>query len=276
MVSSVAEGVQKNLRFSTLGDAENSNIGKSILFLGMLMDQFNQSNDTIRVNYDLFEKIKEQSRYDYTVGAIIIQPSEGVQNLLKTKSLQAKFYDFRTGQNSSVGSVYLLPQGGFVVLDNNNFYYPIGKLVFSSNNIQIAIAYRTSYSNYIKDPLSSHSVKQLLREKFDAINRLCIDGALNGKSEGNGLRSFFNMANTSFEGFSLPNKLTEEGASSIESYNRSLELAYETYLNDPKYEKNKPILKNCYEAVRGTGMILATAAILNGHFTPMLVEGMEK
>ncbi len=276
LVTAIAEGVDKNLRFSILGNSENSNIGKSVLFLGMLMNQFSLSNDTLRVNYDLFEKIVEQSRFDFSIGAVIIKPSDGIQNASKTKVLSGTFYDYRSNQNSVINNVYLLPEGGYYVMDLNSIYYPIGKLIFANQNIQIGLAYRVSYSVAGKDRLAGHSVKRVLREKFEMISRVCIEGKMNDKSEGNGLRSFFNSANSSFDGFFLPTTIAADGTAGWELFNTSVEKAFSTYLKDPKYGTNPPSLRNCYEAIRATGMIVGTAAILNGHFTSMLVEGMEK
>jgi len=150
----------------------------------------------------------------------------------------------------------------------------LSELRFFTDTNAYVMAYQIEYDEPAKeDRLFEVSTKQLLTGQHDSIIDACINGI-----NGSGLSKFFTAATRDdlseqeqFMGFVVEPGITELSPLKRERFKQSILDEYAKY---EKYAKSRNNLLNdqntmtrrCEEAVRGVGMISATAAMLNGYW----------
>lgn len=278
----IADTVQHNMRFAALGTDDTTTMGRSVLATGGLLPwQAWESNDAARLPREFNDLLNQQTEFQYSMVAVLVNatpPDTGSDvKADHYKKFTAKVYDFFTGKETAARDVFILPKGQVLVWANGMFIYPITKLKFYQDTAAYAIAYKVGYDYEEGDDLIEDSVKTALMEKHNEILATCVNGF-----EGNGLLTYFDTANKSFEGFKLPPGMANEiGKEKIGLFYKSIDDAFSNYeaVANQKIPAHFPI-KNmrtiCDEAIRGVGQITSSAALVNGFWLAITADYLEK
>jgi hypothetical protein len=268
----VSKMVENNMRFAAGGKDDETTIGRTILAAGgMLPWTSYTSNDSARLPREFDDMLNQQSRFNYSMVAILIEAVKpDASSNVKTdhyKKFTASVYDFFTNKSSTARDVFLLPNGDVFVWAHGMFIYPITKIKFYAGTSAYVLAYKVDYDQGPRDDLFQDSLKASLTEKHDAIGDLCVSGF-----GGNGLQGFFDTANADFEGFKILSGIADEtGNEKLGAFYDSLKdqfTRYEKASNEriPKSYHIRSMTRVCEEAIRGMGQISSAAAMANGIF----------
>jgi hypothetical protein len=270
----ISESIRNNLKFRVQGD-EKTIVGKAVLFAGLFSSLDWDSNDSQRFPKDYLLSIKKQTDFGFSIKALLVTKPQVNMNDVSVKSLKAEIYDMSSGQKESIPEVFILPDAYTIAFDDKSFVYPMSPLRFVSDKLAYLFAVQIDYISDDNSLISGHGAKKVLQDLHLAVIDSCLDGSRSKDGVQNGLRNFFNDRNDTFKGFYIPPTIHLE-KEAFEKFKESITAGFDAYEKYGKFSENPPSRAHCAEAVRGVGLLVATAAIMQGFFTNELIEGLEK
>lgn len=270
----ISESIRNNLKFRVHGD-EKTILGKAVLFAGLFSSLDWDSNDSQRFPKDYLSSIKKQTDFGFSVKALLVSKPQVNQNDVTVKSLKAETYDMNSGQKESIPEVFVLPEAYTIAFDDKSFVYPFSQMKFVNDKLAYLFAVQIDYTSDDNSLVSGHGAKKVLQDLHLAVIDSCLDGRRSSDGVQNGLRGFFNDRNDNFKGFYIPPTIHLE-KEAFDRFKESISAGFDNYEKDVRYKEMPPSRAHCAEAVRGVGLLVATAAIMQGFFTAELIEGLEK
>jgi hypothetical protein len=270
----MAEAVEKNLRFGS-AQGDGTNMGRTVFAMGHFLQQTLGSNDANRFDREYIENLRSQTGFSVDIAAIILEMKTR-DDKTRVTHMESKIFDFRTGSASAGGQAFLLP-GGRVIMraPSRSFMLPFTKFNWLEDGLDnkkgYVLVYRIQYDVKEEDVLAGHSVKA----KFEAMHTQVVEQCLKGAN--NGLASFFNGQEDpkNFPGFEvLPGAASdrEKQIRFLESIKSNFDQYYRIKANTP----NPPTPQRCEDSVRGLGLLITSAAMINGFFLPEALDYLTK
>lgn len=271
----VADMVKSNLQFESLGDADRTTLGHTILYSSFLLPRQNfGSSDAGLLPSDYLRTLKNQNQFQFSLAAVLVTATQS-QADSKTKANYYKrftgtIFDIMLNKSRTARDVYLLPRGSVLVRVNDMFIVPLTQLRFLDDNNAYIIGIKIDYDYEVGDRLLEGSVKYVLNELHERVNSTCVAGF-----DGSGLGNYFSSSNDSFEGFYIPPGIsTESGKEKTTLFFESIDEEFSKYekkvhakMTGPYKEKTMKLV--CDQALRGVGQISSAAALLNGFWLPI-------
>ncbi|CAN5498672.1 hypothetical protein BH10BDE1_BH10BDE1_24040 [soil metagenome] len=263
----LAVAVEKNLKFTSLS-GNSATMGMPITSMGYFIDQQSYANDSTRMPKDFIENIRNQTNFRISLKAVILQMKTR-EDKSRITHFEGDLYDPNTDRTQRIPEAFVLPQGKIIVRPaSRNFVYPLTKIMFLSDEVAYAWAYHVEYDDKHDDVLAAHSVKATLEK----LNNSILDSCIRGNNDG--LASFFNsqVDQSTYPGFLVMSGI----AGDKEKQLRFLDSVKENFARFYAVPKNTATPERCENAVRGVGMIVSTAAMLNGYFLPEVLDYLVK
>lgn len=263
----LALGVEKNLRFGSIS-TDTTRIGLPILSMGYFVDQQSYGRDAGRTPKDFIETVRRQTNFRISVKAVILNLKTR-DDKTRVTHFEAELYDPNSDRSQRIPEAFVLPGGKLIVRPaTRNFVYPLTKVMFVSDQMAFAWAYSIEYDDKHDDILAAHSVKATLEK----INSSVLDACIRGDNDG--LASFFNSQEdpARFKGFLVMNGIAgakEKELSFFDSVRENFDRFYELRTDA---NGRGPTPERCENAILGVGMIVSTAALLNGYYLPEIVD----
>lgn len=262
----LALGVEKNLRFGSIA-TDTTRIGLPILSMGYFVGQQAYGRDGGRMPKDFIETVRRQTNFRIAVKAVILKLKTR-DDKTRVTHFEAELYDPGSNQSQKISEAFILPGGKLIVRPaSRTFVYPLAEVMFVSDEMAFAWAYSIEYDDK-EDSLASHSVKATLEK----INTSVLDACIRGDNDG--LASFFNSQEdpAKFKGFLVMKGIAgakEKELSFLDSVRENFNRFYELKTDG---SGRGPTPERCENARMGVGMIVATAALLNGYYLPEIVD----
>jgi hypothetical protein len=285
----VSSTVEHNILVGADASGESARIGRAALVLSFLLPYSKYSNDQRFVSDTFSRNVAAQTEFNYTFAFVELKKdTETVPDVARTFS--GSMTDMYSNRGSeSLRNIFLYldnvviarPQGGSLI-------YPLTGVRWISPDAGYYYVLRVNYPLAGRnDPLRTRSVKTVLEETYKDIMAACIEGTPGEVRARNGLIEFFNRNEpyTSatqppklFTGFKFSRSMPSETA--VDDLEDSIKEQYERYYEN-KFESGfrftpAPDRAACSEAVRGQGLLVSTAAALNGFFLPDIMKYIEK
>lgn len=277
-----AAALEKNVQFSNDQGAE-ARMGRTAAAMGYFLSQIQQSNDAGRFPREFNNTIRLQFDFRLSLVAVVLKFVGRSANDVRKTHMETSIVDIQTGREINGGESYLLPGGKVIVRGpNRNFIYPITRIAFladePSDTRGYVIAYRIDYDTKHEDLLASHSMKTALEK----LHKNALDTCLIGPSS-TGLSTYFNAQTAQsspeeYPGFDvLKGVIGDPGAQVAfqESIRKQFEL-FETYRNKNREPKLAPLAPTCEKALDNLGLVVTSAALLDGYFLPEALDYMSK
>ncbi len=266
----LAIAVEKNLKFTSVGDS--ATMGMPIMSMGYFIDQQSWANDSTRMPKDFIENIRNQTNFRLSMKAVILSLKTR-EDKSRITHFEGELYDPNTDRSQRIPESFVLPGGKLIVrAASRNFVYPVTKLMFLSDEMAYAWAYHIEYDDKHDDVLAAHSVKATLEK----LNNSILDSCIRGNNDG--LASYFNSQEdpAKYPGFLVMSGIAgdkEKQIRFLDSVKSNFAKFYELRTNSTG---QGPTPERCENAVRGVGMIVSTAAMLNGYFLPEVLDYLVK
>jgi hypothetical protein len=279
----IATAVTENLRFKSLGQ-DSTTIGRTAFWMGYFARQLDGSNEVPRFGQEYINNIREQNEFRISIVAVLVSLNKATDDPNRITNLTGEIYDLRTRETRKANEVYLLEDGKVIVRSpGKTFIYPLStKMSFLNDHMGYVFAYQVEYQSDPQfDALEAHSVKKQLEQKHTDVINSCILGQKNGLSEffttqgyavkkADGTRRFDGYL--VYEGIALdPEKQN--------SFFTSVRDNFKKYYADAAFDGEhipKPDPETCKEALAGQGLIISTAALINGYWLPELNDYFNK
>ena len=153
------------------------------------------------------------------------------------------------------------------------FLYPVTKFQFLDDKMGYVIAYKLDYFRENNDPLSEIGAKSKLKEVHDTVMSACTKGV---QGHLNGLSQFFNNTEDQFKGFEIPVGIsTDVTDEKRKIFLDSITKGFNAYYKSDRF-KEKPRPETCREALRGLGLIVSSAALMNGYWIPEIEDFIQR
>ncbi len=268
----IAADVEGNLSFASLKKDERTKMGQSVLSLGWFNYLSTLNNDSGLFPKRYMERIRSQNQFGFNYVAVIVSAKKKDNGeAQRFDRFDGQVFDFQTGKSTNLLDVFVLPDGDLIANGENMFLYPISKLRFFGNDQAYVLAYKLDYFRDPNDKLADISAKTKLKEQHDKVMRACVFGP---EGEENGLAQFF-KGNDDFKGFYIPQGIATDDTKQ-QDFQRSVTEAFNQYYQNTKFKDHPPVPETCSEAQRGLGLIMSTAAIINGFWLPEANEFVQK
>ena len=255
--NAISYSVRDNLKFSNLdGHDDGNRLGRVILALGGLSSTIHNNERHIFPKHYL-DTISAQSEFSLTIVAITIEAIPTTASPLDHADRFTGFARDLYGDVTPISEVYLLPNRQVIVNANDMFLFPISKLELTDDRHFFILAYKLSYSHEYGDLLTATSVKTQLQTLHDQVMRSCLEG-----NDNNGVAQYFKNGNPEFPGFLMLPGMTSSPAS-MDKFDISVTDEFRKY-----YEKTHSNASVCDDAMNGLGLIISSAAIINGGWLP--------
>lgn len=264
-----AANVKNNLRFASLGQNERTSMGNSVFSMSWFnyMAQV-ENNDTGLFPPQYIQKIRNQQRFDFSFVAIIMKGRKKDNSPGFVESFDGVVFDFNTGKETPLTNAYLMPGAEVFANASNMFLYPVTRFIPYSDTDGYLFAYKMDYYKDHTDPLTELGVKTDLSELHNQLINACVIGT---EGNSNGLAQYFNGNNKQFEGFKMSPGLARTEQKRKEFLD-SIKTAFDGY---HKSSLN-PKPQTCQESLRGLGLIISSAAIINGYWLPEVMDYIQK
>jgi hypothetical protein len=268
----IAANVKHNLKFASLGQSEKTGMGRSVLALGWLLAAGQmENNDAGLLPQQFLEKIRNQQKFDFSMVAVVMKGRKKENNPNFVDGFDGTVYDFNSEKETPLTNAYLLPGGQIFASASSMFIYPITRFMPFSDDSGYAIAYKLNFTRDSSDPLSDFSVKTDLNELHNRLINACVMGS---DGVNNGLSHFFTSTESEFPGFKMPVGLARAEEKRKEFLD-SIDTAFNLYHNSKKFSK-QPQPETCQESLRGLGLIISSAAVMNGFWLPEVMDYIQK
>lgn len=272
----MAASVEKNLKFASIDPAtgrpaQTAMMGRSVLSMGYFLGQQQGSNDASRFPREYIETIRGQTDFRLSLTAVLLNMKTREDNTRVTH-FDMEIFDFRTGKPIKGGEAFLLPGGKVIVRGpSRTFIYPVTKFLFLNDTAGVVLAYKVDYDDKHDDLLAAYSVKA----SFEKLHTSVIDACLRGQN--NGLKSFFNSQEDpkNFPGFEVLPGITADKEKQIRFLD-SIQENFDLYYAAKKGTTSPPTPEICEESLRGLGLIVSSAAVLNGYWLPEVWDYLVK
>ena len=259
----VKSGVIDNLELSQDpgSSSENNILGNTVRTLGWSMFWQYYGNDVKRFPglAKYFEMIRRQTQFRLNLSAIVVKKTPEKGNEDRTKQLDGDIYNPNTGNFEPLDAVYLTEDYKIVgPPPEKSLLYPMTPLKVYSADSGYYLAYKMDYDKQYDDVLFTSSIKAELYNTYKRVLETCISGE---KGRKNGLAEYFNSANEDFQGFDWRDNVYKD--------DKALTLHLSSISKEfNNYYRNVPGARpeTCTEAIRGMGLIVNAAAILNGFY----------
>jgi hypothetical protein len=266
------------LRFRVTGTDDDNTFGKLILGMSFMVPYQNwYSNDRNRINTEYNSRLEEQTAFNASVVAVMVDPippdgSPG-SKADRYRKFSGSVFDFQTGKMTPLSEIYLLPEGRLIARAPGMFLLPLPfsrlKFYVPKDVKAYVIAYRVTYDvpAYEKHSLFALSVKARLENKYKEIVNACIEG-VKGKA-GTGLKSHFDVGVDGYEGFYIPPTIaTDSNNESRRDFYKSLDDEFNKYnakvgampAGYPLPDMNTV----CTNSLEGVSEIVSAAALIGG------------
>ena len=269
----MATNIKKNLKFASLGQSEKTLMGRSVLAMSWLNFEASYgSNDSSYFPLHLVSKVRSQQEFNLGLVAVILsgKTREG-GSAMHTVRWDGQVYDMATDKLTPLNSAYILPGGKVIASSPQMFIYPITQFTPFSAFDGYFFAYKIDYVRDSNDTLSDISVKNDLKDYYTRLYDACVIGT-NGSE--NGLASFFSVDEPEFEGF-LMGKSLERNEEKIKDFRESIDNSFKVYYSSKRHTV-PPKPETCQESLRGLGLIITSAAALNGYWLPEIFDYIQK
>lgn len=261
----IASGVEKNLRLE--GQGQQAKIGVPVLAMGHFLGQQYESRDSKLFPKTYIDRIRMQTEFDVTFGAVLLNASFR-DDKTRITHFSAKMFDFRAGESITIPEAYVLPDGRVIVSGpNRNIIVPTTKLMFLNDSAAFVLAFRVSYNDDREDVLSSHSAKTSFEKLALQVTNECIRG------DQNGLSSFFNQQQDPkiFPGFEALSGIASDKEKQMRFFD-SVRDSFTAYYEAKKSTRNPPRAETCDNALKNLGLLVSSAAAMNGYWLPMTMD----
>jgi hypothetical protein len=271
--SAVASGAEMNLVLGNSSLDQSTTIGRTVLAMGYFLNNTFLSNDILKVGAPFIENIRSQTDFRYSYALIDVE-RENEESKPIARKFSGKIYNMYSRGPETVPELYVYTNDRTVVRP------PPGSLLLALTPVRwytkssgYYYAIKLDFSDEFFDRLKTRSVRRTLSETYQEVIRKCIQG-----ENRNGLRYFFNKdtSETVFPGFEFPDTIADR----TDSKNRfllSVEKEFEKYYgNRSKFLALAPERRFCEEAIRGQGLLVMAASVLNGYYFSSLYDYLEK
>jgi hypothetical protein len=269
----VAGTLEKNMKFSST-TGQKATMGRSVLALGSFLHQLYGSNDSTRFPKEYLETLRKQNSFRAGLVAVVMKMAAR-EDKSRITHVEPKIYDFMTGNSTAGGEAFILPEGKVIVRGpNRSFIFPISKLTFFNDTPGSAeayvIAYRVSYEEG-DDVLTAHSVKSALEKLHKSVLDSCILG------NNNGLATFFNRQEdkNNFPGFEVQQGILSDKEKQ-QKFLDSIKANFQLYYKAKAGTANPPRPEICEDSLKGLGLIVSSALVLDGFFVPEVMDYLVK
>lgn len=283
--SAIASGAEMNLNLSSTTAEEYSSIGKTLMAMGYMLQNQRMSNDSLKVNSPFIQNLRRQTNYRFST--VIIQVTRKEE---EGKEIAKKFtgtiHNFFQRGPETLPEIYMYTNDRTVILPPpQSLLLPLNPTRWYSATDGYYYALKMDFDDDDEfDRLKSKNVRKALESSYYQVMKKCVEG-----DNSNGLRYYFNdLPDEIFPGFSFSNNL-HENPEDRRSFNRSIREQFERYYSnnksiDPtstdksasKLFSTEPNPKYCEEAIRGQGLIVMAASVLNGFYFADLFDYVEK
>jgi len=269
----MAATVDKNLKFATQNETDQTIMGRAVLAMGYFLQQMLESNDAQRFNQEYIQSIRMQTQYNFRMVAAIFTKVKRDTDPNRATKFTVSLYDFRTNKSVSAPEGYVLPGGRVLIRGpERTFVYPVSQLQFLDDDNAYALAYALDYEQKHDDVLAAHSVKAT----FEKLHKSALDACIVGQS--NGLATFFNSQEDpkNFLGFEIIPGIAYDKEKQIR-FLESVRKNFEAFnrLRGPKNAKATPE-EVCQESLKGLGLLVSSAAVINGFWLPEAFDYLVK
>ena len=267
----VSSGVTSNLKFVGVDQTDRTQMGQAVLAMSYFNRLGNMPSDAGLFPPQFVDRVRGQTRFDLSLVAVVLtgEQKDGPTKELRVDRFSGVVLDFQGQKSFKVTEAYLLPDGQAIVRAPDLFLYPITKFRLFDDRSGYVLAYKLDYFRDPYDPFFEISVKSKLKDKHDSMLNACVSGP---DGQMNGLSQFFNKTEKEFEGFYMPTGLYDDPDEKGKEYLRSVRDGFARYYASGKFKKNPPRRETCDEAIRGLGLIMSSAAVINGYWLPGIIE----
>lgn len=256
--------VKENLNLGGGVLQEKTEIGSTLMYLNYLMMRnrfWSKDNDT-RFPAIYLENLNSLTKFDIQFSPIILSnvTKEGKRDTL-VFNYAATYLDISNRDAVAIPFAYLMTDRRVIAQGNaKQIFLPITKFRYLTDRWGYAWAIDLRYYFKEDDPLKGYSVTYGL----DRLAQTQIENCAQGS---NGLSSFFNVTNETFEGFEVGTGIATK-PDLQRRFDDSVKRAYATYYASPL----KPGKAACDDALRNLNVIVGGGAMINGYWLPSAIK----
>lgn len=261
--TSVASAVDSGIFKTNLEKRESATIAASLTSLGwrlLWMNYISGDKKKFPGLSDYFDRLEKQTEFSFRWAAVVVNKVPMLKDPDRTKTLEASLFNFDTYKWETIHEAYLTPERQVIARPQaETFLLPVTQFKMFSESSGYYMAFKLTYDELYDDVLKGTSVKSKLVDLYsEAINNCIV-----GPNGAHGLREFFTMG-TEFQGFNWSDEAYKPG-NAKNSFNDSVRTAYNQYY--ATFSGAKPEV--CQEALKMMGLVVGTAASLNGYWLNM-------
>lgn len=281
--STIYTTVESNLQFANQAYTDRTIVGRTLLAIGYFLWNQRLSNDVLDVDEYFIKSIREQTEFDYGVSFLTVSAQE-IDGKDVVRKFNAKLDDWYNRKTEDVPSYFVYPNNRSVVLPpTDSLLMPLngGKIRFYRDTEGYFYSIKLNYTEDQNSRFKKYSISKLLEREYMTIMNECIEGTQKGKDQ-NGLKYFFNDNNDLkslelFPGFEFPKKI-HLSSDDQDTFHDSVIKQFIRYYSDKNANgfAEQPNAKTCEEALRGQGLIVMAAAVIDGYFPQVIFDYIEK
>ncbi len=269
----ISSATEMNLVFGNSKLDDSTYIGRTVLSLGYFLRMSMFSNDILRFYTPFIENIRNQTQFRYSLSIIDVSKKDEEGKEI-AKKFDATIHNMFSRGAESVPEIYLYKNDRTIIMPPpGSLLLPLRPIRWYSKSNGYYFAIKMDYSDDFYDFLKSNSVRKDLEELYYNTMKTCIEG-----QSRNGLRYFFNdtVDESVFPGFVFPNNIHRR-KSDKDRFFISLEEQFSKYYsNSDNFFVVKPEQSYCEEAIRGQGLLVMAASVINGFYFPQVLDYIEK
>jgi hypothetical protein len=279
----IASAVESNLSLgaNSSGDAsqvrQSTSLGQAVLALATLLPYSQFTNDKFELEARVSRNLRRQSEFRYNFGALEITRKDEEGKEL-AKEFTGKIHVYGSSNTIPVQDVFMYRDNAVIAVPyTGTMLYPVSpEIMWISQNTGVYYVLTVDYPRENPlDTLRARSVKNALTETYQQVLKSCVDGTPGSPRAENGLRHYFTRTKPQmFAGFDFPRTInTSDDAK--DTFLISIEREFDKYYKSAEF-LTPPDPRSCNEALRGQGLLVSTAAALNGFFLPEILNYIER
>lgn len=273
--SAIASATEMNLNMGDSSLDDTTSIGKTVLAMGYYLHNTEASNDVLKVNTPFIDNIRNQTNFNYEMVTVIVNKKDEDGKEI-AKQFNGTIYNLSQQVPETLPEIYMYTNNRVVMMPPpQSLLMPMTQVRWFSPTSGYFYAIKLDYSNQFFDHLKAKNVRMSLAETYYNTMKRCVQGI----DSNNGLRYYFNDL-PEFPGFKFPATINEK-TTDQETFFRSVGEQFQNYYAN-KGPDGKPLFskapdpQTCEEALRGQGLLVMTASVLNGYYLPNLSDYIQK
>lgn len=269
--SAITAATEMNLNFGNAALDEKTSIGRTVLAMGYYLFNTTGSNDVLSVNAPFIENIRSQTQFKYSWAMVDIKKKDE-QNKEIARKFTATIHNIYSVAPETVPEIYMYKNMRTVMMPPaRSLLLPVSSIHWYTKSAGYFFAMKLDYNDDPYDRLKAKSVRKTLEEKYYEVMKRCVQGNRNG------LRFFFSdtaVDEKAFPGFEFPATIADS-TSDEKRFWQSVDKYFNDYYNYKGFPE-RPDPSACEEALRGQGLIVMAASVLNGYYLYNVTDFVEK